>query len=325
MIMGGDQIKRREFLKLGGKAALLSAVLGGSEILLSHNNYEPFKPPAKNLTGKRNISNDSTYPTLVSVKSTDYKKALAESIALSGGISRFISKGDIVTIKPNIGWDRTPEQGANTNPILVAAMAELCLNAGAKKVVVTDVSCNDPRRCFQRAGIIESLKGTGAEVILPQEQDFVQADLKGEILSVWPVLRPFLECDKLINMPIVKHHGLSRVTIGMKNWFGVLGGARNRLHQKIDISIADLSEYFRPTLVVVDATHVLVRNGPVGGNLADVAIHDTVFVSTDQVAADSFGCSFLDVAPGEIGFIKAAYERGLGKIEGYSIIQKDLA
>jgi uncharacterized protein (DUF362 family) len=323
--MADDQIKRREFLKLGGKAAIVAAVFGGGGILLSKNIYSPYSPPAKNLTGKRNLQPNSSFSDLVSVKSSDHKKALIEAIGLSGGMTRFISKGDVVTIKPNIGWDRTPEQGANTNPVLVAAMAMLCLEAGAKKVVVTDVSCNEPRRCFQRSGIIEELKGSGAEVVLPQEQDFVQADLKGEILGVWPVLRPFLECDKLINMPIVKHHGLSRVTIGMKNWFGVLGGARNRLHQKIDISIADLSDYFRPTMIVVDASRVLVRNGPVGGNIADVEIHDTIIVSTDQVAADSFGCKFLGANPSDVGFIKAAHERGLGKIEGYSITQKDLS
>jgi uncharacterized protein (DUF362 family) len=323
--MSDEQVNRRDFLKLSGKAAFFSTIVGGSGFLLAHNEYKPFNPPAKNMTGKRNITANSAYPDLVSVKSADHKKALLEAIAISGGIARFISKGDIVTIKPNIGWDRTPEQAANTNPILVAAMAELCFEAGAKKVVVTDVSCNEPRRCFQRSGINTALEGSKVEIVLPQDQGFIDIDLKGEALGVWPVLRPFLECDKLINIPIVKHHSLSSVTIGMKNWFGVLGGARNRLHQNIDTSIADLADFFRPTLVIVDATRVLMRNGPVGGNLADVEIHDTVIVGTDQVAADSFGCKFLGVNPSDIGFIIAAQKRGLGKSAGYSIIEKDLS
>ncbi len=323
--MADELIKRRDFIKLGGKAALLSAVLGGSGYLLAQNQYDPYTPPDKNLTGKRSVAPNDKFPSLAAVKSTDHDKALLEALALSGGIGRFISKGDIVTIKPNVGWDRTPEQAANTNPVLVAVMARLCLEAGAKKVIVTDVSCNDPRRCFRRSGIRGALENTGVEVVLPQDQDFVEADLKGEILGTWKVLRPFLDCDKLINMPIVKHHGLSRVTVGMKNWYGVLGGPRNRLHQKIDTSIADLADFFRPTFTVVDATRVLVRNGPVGGNLADVEIHDTVAIATDQVAADSFGCRFLGVDPSEIAFITQAEKRGLGKFKDYSIIEKDLS
>ena len=317
--MADDSIKRREFLKLTGKAALLGAFLGGGELLLSKNNYKPYQPPAKNLSGKKNITLDSAFPDLVSVKSANHAGAAVAAIGFIGGIGRFISKGDIVTIKPNIGWDRSPELAANTNPDLVKAIALQCLNAGAKKVIVTDVSCNDPRECFPRSGIRAILKDTGVDVILPEDRDFINADLKGEILSVWPVLKYFLETDKLINMPIVKHHSLTHITCTMKNWFGVLGGARNRLHQKIDLSIADLADFFRPTLVVVDATRVLVRNGPVGGNPSDVEIHDTVIVSTDQVAADSYACRFLNLDPENVGHITTAEKRGLGKIKGYSI------
>jgi uncharacterized protein (DUF362 family) len=316
--MAEDSIKRREFLKLTGKAALLGAFFTGSGYLLSKNDFEPYKPPAKNLSGKKNIKLDSTLPDLVSVKSSNHAGAAIAALGLIGGIGRFISKGDIVTIKPNIGWDRPPELAANTNPDLVKAVALLCLDAGPKKVIVTDVSCNDPRECFPRSGIQAILKDTGVEVILPEERDFINTDLKGEILSVWPVLKYFLETDKLINMPIVKHHSLTHITCGMKNWFGVLGGARNRLHQKIDLSIADLADFFRPTLVVVDATRVLVRNGPVGGNPSDVEIHDTVIVSTDQVAADSYACRFLGLEPENIGHIAEAGKRGLGKIRGYA-------
>jgi uncharacterized protein (DUF362 family) len=317
--MADDSIKRREFLKLTGKAAILGAFLGGGELLLSKNEYEPYRPPAKNLSGKKNIKSDSAFPDLVSVKYANHAAAAAAALGLIGGIGRFISKGDIVTIKPNIGWDRPPELAANTNPDLVKAIALQCLNAGAKKVIVTDVSCNDPRECFPRSGIQAILKDTDVDVIMPEERDFVDADLKGEILGVWPVLKYFLETDKLINMPIVKHHSLTHITCGMKNWFGVLGGARNRLHQKIDPALADLADFFRPTLVVVDATRVLVRNGPVGGNPNDVEIHDTVIVSTDQVAADSYACRFLNLDPENVGHIATAEKRGLGKIKGYSI------
>lgn len=322
--MNDEKIRRRDFLRLSGKAALLGAVVGGGEYLLSLGHYTSFQPPEKNASRQRSVAPDARYPDLAAVKSGDHVQALSEAIALAGGIGRFISRSDIVTIKPNAGWDRTPEQAADTNPILVAAMVRLCLEAGAKKVVVADVSCNETRRCFRRSGIEAALEGTGAVIVWPSETNFARIDLGGEILGDWLVLKPFIECDKLINMPIVKHHGLCGLTAGMKNWYGVLGGPRNRLHQKIDTSIADLASYFRPTLTVVDATRVLFRNGPVGGSLEDVATHDTVAISTDQVAAESFAARFLNLAPSDIGYIILAEKRGLGKSAGFAIVEKEL-
>jgi uncharacterized protein (DUF362 family) len=141
-------------------------------------------------------------------------------------------------------------------------------------------------------------------------------------LGKWPVLKPFLETDKLINMPVVKHHNLTKITAGMKNWYGVLGGPRNRLHQQIDISIADLADFFRPTLIIVDATRVLFRNGPVGGALSDVEKHHTVIAATDQVAADSYSCRFLGLQPGSLKFLQMGESRGLGKIKEYKYKEK---
>ena len=322
--MNGNDFNRREFIKLAGKATLLSAVLGGGGYLLSRNEYSPAVMPLFAANGDRGLILNGSFPDLGVVKGSDHAAAAIAAVGLIGGIERFISKGDIVTIKPNIGWDRTPEQGANTNPVLVKTVAELCLNAGAKKVIVTDVPCNDARRTFARSGIQEMSVKAGAEVILPEERFYVQADLGGEILGVWPVLRQFLECDKLINMPVVKHHGLSRGTIGMKNWYGVMGGPRNRLHQMIDTSITDLADFFRPSLVIVDATRVMIRNGPVGGRLTDVEIHDTVIAATDQVAVDSYSCRFLGLLPADLKYIAMAESRGLGKSADYTIAQKEI-
>lgn len=323
--MANDAVDRRDFIKLVGKASLLAAAFGGAGYFLSQNKYSAFTPPNKALSGKKTVSPDSIFPDVASVKSADHAAATLAAIGMIGGIERFISRGDIVTIKPNVGWDRTAAQAANTNPVLVRAVAQACLNAGAKKVVVTDVSCNEPRRCFMRSGIMEAVDGSGAEILLPEERHFIKTDLKGEVLGVWPVLRSFLECDKLINIPIVKHHGMSRATIGMKNLYGVLGGPRNRLHQKIDISIADLADFFRPTLIVIDTTRVLMRNGPVGGNLNDVEIHNTVIASVDQVAADSFSCRYLGCTPKDLEYIALAQNRGLGKSKDYVLAEKELA
>ncbi|XXX78834.1 DUF362 domain-containing protein [Sorangium sp. So ce134] len=229
-----------------------------------------------------------------------------------GGMRRFISRGDVVVVKPNIGWDRTPIHAANTNPKVVAEVVRLAYDAGAKSVIVTDASCNEPNRCFQRSGIWKAAYDVGAEVVIPAAHRFRGMRLKGEVLDDWPVYTPLVNADKVINVPIAKHHNLSKYTAAMKNWYGALGGRRNRLHQNIDVSIADLATFIQPTLTIVDAVRVLMRNGPQGGNVADAKDMHTVIATTDQVAADAYGCQLIGRKPEEIPYLKMGHERGLG-------------
>jgi uncharacterized protein (DUF362 family) len=306
-----DKLNRREFIKLTGKASLLTAAMGAGGYLISKNEYQTSEGAALVYDCDKSLPRNPEYPDIASVKSEDYRGAVAAALGLLGGIERFVSQGDIVTIKPNIGWDRTAEQGANTNPALIEAVANLCFDAGASRVVITDVPCNDFRRTFRRSGISALSEKIGVEIIYPEKHRFVDVDLGGEILGRWPVLKPFL-----------KHHNLTRMTVGMKNWYGVLGGPRNRLHQQIDTSIVDLADFFRPSLIVVDATRVLFRNGPVGGSLSDVETHNTVIAATDQVAADSYACRFLNLDPGSLRFLKMGELRGLGKTSDYKFIER---
>ena len=225
-----------------------------------------------------------------------------------------------MVLKLNIGWDRVPQQAANTNPDLVKTIARLCFDAGAKRVVVTDVSCNDARRCFLRSGIAGAAESVGATVLLPEERKFRDYRINGELLSVWPIYTPIIETDKIINVPIVKHHNLSRVTMGMKNWYGILGGRRNQLHQNIDLGIADLATFIRPTLTILDAYRVLTANGPQGGNLNDVKLVKTVVAGVDPVAIDAFGAAFLGLKAEQIPYIAIGHDRGLGN-RNYSELQ----
>jgi uncharacterized protein (DUF362 family) len=229
-----------------------------------------------------------------------------------GGMKRFISRGDVVVVKPNIGWDRLPIHAANTNPHVVGAVVKLAFDAGAKKVIVADGSCNDPSRCFQRSGIWRTAYALGAEVVLPAEHRFRTTRIKGEVLDEWPIFTTLVDADKVINVPVAKHHNLAKYTAAMKNWYGVLGGRRNRLHQSIDVSIADLATFMRPSLVVVDATRVLVRNGPQGGNIDDTKVMNTVIATVDQVAADAYGCTLIGQHRDNVPYLKMGHERGLG-------------
>ncbi|MBI5516286.1 MAG: DUF362 domain-containing protein [Deltaproteobacteria bacterium] len=255
----------------------------------------------------------------------DVGAMVREALGALGGIARFVSRGDVVVLKPNIGWDRTPMQAANTNPEVVAQVATLCLQAGARRVVVTDASCNDPGRCFQRSGIWARAHRVGAEVILPAEHRFRTMRLRGEVLDEWPVYRTLIEADKVINLPVAKHHNLAKYTAAMKNWYGTLGGRRNRLHQNIDVSIADLATFMRPTLTVVDALRVLLRNGPQGGNVDDTRRMNTILATVDQVAADAYGCTLIDQRPENLAYLRMGEARGLGTTRWQSLRPRELA
>jgi uncharacterized protein (DUF362 family) len=247
--------------------------------------------------------------------------ALVErAIKYMGGMGRFVARGDTVVVKPNIAWDRLPEHAATTNPDVVAEIVRLCRAAGARSVIVTDVSCNEAEACFDRSGIAAAARAAGAEVVLPQPRFFKRVDLKGDTLGEWPVLEPFLDANKLINVPIAKHHSLTGVTLGMKNWYGLIGGDRNRLHQRIHESIVDLTSFAKPTLTVMDAYRVLMRNGPTGGDVDDVEMKGTVIASVDPVAVDAYAAqAWWNLAAPRVRYLRLAEERGVGKMDFASL------
>lgn len=247
------------------------------------------------------------------------------ALAAMGGMKRFVSNGDVVAIKPNIGWDRTPLHAANTNPEVVAAVVKACFDAGAKTVVVTDASCNEPSRCFQRSGIWTAAYNVGAQVVLPSDHRFRTLRMRGDVLDEWPVYTPLVNADKVINIPVAKHHNLSKYTAAMKNWYGLLGGRRNRLHQNIDTSIADLATFMRPTLTIVDAVRVLMRNGPQGGNLDDAREAHTVIASVDQVAADAWGCQLIGQKRENLAYLAMAEQRGIGTMNYEKLRVQEIA
>ncbi|MBU1186902.1 MAG: DUF362 domain-containing protein [Acidobacteria bacterium] len=255
----------------------------------------------------------SVLPDLASIQGESPAQITKTAVEAIGGMGRFITKGDRVMIKPNIGWDRRPEQAACTNPEVVRALVEMCRDAGAKEVKVMDNPCNPAQRTYLRSGIAQAAKDAGAKVLYCSEHKMKKVDLKGEWLKDWEVYTDFIETDKIINVPIAKHHSLSRVTLGMKNWLGCLGGNRNQLHQNLDAAMIDLAAYFKPVLTVLDAYRVLLRNGPQGGRPSDMEVKKTVIAGTDYVAVDALGLSFFDIKPEDMPYLRMANERGFGE------------
>ena len=218
-------LSRREALIKLLRVAGAGAGAAGLGLWLSEHSWRPETALAMAVKHGHTVAADPKLPEMAIIQGDDPAQLARQAVEELGGMRRFIARGDVVLVKPNIGWDRTPEQAANTNPDVVAEIVRQCSNAGAKRVIVTDVSCNDARRCFQRSGIAEAAKLAGADVILPDPARFKEVDLQGEVLRAWPVFDPFLNVDKVINIPIAKHHGLTGTTLGMKNWYGMLGGS----------------------------------------------------------------------------------------------------
>ncbi|HET6364836.1 MAG TPA: DUF362 domain-containing protein [Nitrospirota bacterium] len=286
---------RRKFLKL--------TVLAGIGLSM---------PPELNVLAE--AAETSALPDLVVAHGASPEQIVKAAIGAMGGIKKFISRGDIVVIKPNIGWDRTPEQAGNTNPEVVAVVVKLCFEAGAKKVKVFDRPVNDPRRCYVQSGIAPAASALGAEVDYVDERKFKDMAINGEALKSWPLYSEVFDADKVINIPIAKHHGLAKLTMSMKNWMGVMGGSRRQIHQKLDESLVDLSMKIKPTLTILDAVRILTANGPQGGSLADVKKLDTVIVGIDPVAIDSYGATLFGMKGSDLGYLRIGDKLGLGKM-----------
>ena len=306
-----------QLLRLGGVAA----GAGAAAVWLSRNSFRPVPSLAEQARRDHRVSSDQggngpQFPHLTVVQGGEPRALVQRALADLGGIGRFISRQDVVVIKPNIAWDRTPEQAANTNPEVVAEVVRQCWQVGAKRVIVTDVSCNEARRCFQRSGIQAAAHAEGAEVILPDPELYREVDLGGVVLKSWPVFTPFLDADKIINLPIAKHHSLVGVTLGMKNWYGILGGQRNRLHQQIHQSLADLANFMLPTVTLLDGYRILLRNGPTGGSLEDVVLKKTIVAGTDPVALDAYVAkAWWNLDPEHLPYLQMAAARGLGTVD----------
>jgi uncharacterized protein (DUF362 family) len=260
------------------------------------------------------VADEAGRPALVVARGGGPALLVRAAVLAVGGMERFVKPGETALVKPNMAWDRTPEQGANTHPEVVAEVVRLCRAAGARRVIVAEHTIHDAERVATRSGIRAAVAAAGGELVLPGASGFEWTMLGGSILASWDVLRVLFQADRLINLPVVKHHSLSHLTCGIKNHMGLIGGSRGRLHQEIHPAIVDLAAAIRPTLTVVDATRVMMRNGPTGGRLEDVAIVDAVAAGSDPVAGDAWAARQLGLDPTEVGHVVLAEGRGLGSL-----------
>jgi len=256
-------------------------------------------------------------PSVVSVsEGKDYGAITKAAIDALGGMGSFVKPGNVVVIKPNIGWDRKPEQAANTHPLVVRAIADECIRAGASKIKVFDNTCNDARRCYESSGIKVALDGLkNVDVKYIEEERYRKVPLNGTFLKEWDLYGEALSADVFINVPIAKHHALATLTLALKNMMGIMGGNRGYIHRRIDEALADVNAKVKSHLVILDATRILTDHGPTGGSLKDVKVLNKVIASSDIVAADAYATGLFDLKPDTIPITVTAFKRGLGQMD----------
>lgn len=312
-----NDLTRRQFVRLavaaGVGAALASCASGEDSAPVTVAQAEP--PPV----------GDNAY--LAVARGQAPKEMTTAALAAIGGIERFVKAGNDVIIKPNICVNyRSYEYGATTNPEVVAALVELCLGAGAKRVRVMDTPLGgSAQSAYAGSGIDEAVRAAGGTMEVMNGAKFRKVDIpQGRDLSSWEVYQDILTADVLIDVPIAKHHSLARLSLAGKNLLGVITRP-SQIHANLGQRTADLVSLIRPTLTVVDAVRTLMAHGPTGGNLDDVRLTNTVIASHDIVAADAYAATLFELTGADISYVKAAADMGLGTLDLESIKVEEIA
>jgi uncharacterized protein (DUF362 family) len=308
-------VTRRRVLIGGGAVVAAGAFAGGG--FLTYDRYRRFGRDAEAFIRDHRVELPASVPPIVIAHGADPAINVRTAIDRMGGMGRFIAPDDVVVVKPNIGFDRAPDQAANTHPEVVAEVARLCVAEKPRRVIVCDCPVAESRRAFERSGIMRAALEVGAEVVLPEESSYHTVELS-QRLGAWDVLEPFVAATKIINVPVAKHHNLTNTTAGMKNWIGITGKLRVMFHTDLDRSIAELAALMRPTLTVVDASRVLMETGPSGGSLSAVKQVGAVAVGVDPVALDAWAYSLWGTGPEDLpALFDLAESMGLGRAALY--------
>jgi uncharacterized protein (DUF362 family) len=247
------------------------------------------------------------------------EERLRKALDVAGGLRHYVKAGDIVLIKPNVAFDRSPNLGATTNPEILETLIRMILvDCRAQEVRVTDNPIESPADCFAKSGVLAATERAGGRVYLPDSNAFKMLHTAGAQLieNWWFLHRPLTNVDKVIGVAPVKDHNLCHASMGIKNWYGLLGGRRNQFHQDIHTIVSDLSLMLRPTLTILDGSHVLMKNGPTGGDPSDVKRGDAVLAGTDPVAMDAWAFAHLLERGREYpDYLHRAEAKGTGRVD----------
>ena len=327
-IKAEGSVSRREFiLRAGATGALIAGAAATGFALWQPKHFVPgFEKQKGSALRSYKMDPSKVLPSMAIAHGTEHEKVVRAAIGALGGMGRFIQKGDVVMIKPNVAFDRPPALAATTHPDALRAVAKLVMEAGAAKIIIADNPINSPTGCFLKSGLRAVADELNLSLLYPETNSFGPLQLDGEILRNWTFFsEPFKHATKVIGLAPCKDHNLCHASMTTKNWYGLLGGRRNQFHQHIHSIVSDFALMMKPTLVILDGMNVLMRNGPTGGRLSDVKPMGTVVAGTDMVAVDSYGYTHLlerDLA--ELTYIHKAHDRGLGNKNWKDALYKEV-
>ncbi len=289
---------------------IAAAAIGAAVLLAGCQRKQVAKGPIRKIAPK--IIRGQVYQA----DGTDPKAMISALLKPMGGIEAFVKKGSKVVIKPNCGWSRTPLQAANTNPQVVAAMIEICRAAGAAEVLVIEHTCDTPSQLvFAVSGLKAAVDAAGGKLVSAHLRNLYQpiSIPNATKLPEAEVLTAITQADCFINLPVAKNHGATKLSMGLKNLMGAVWD-RQWWHVKgLADCIADFASVVIPDLTIIDATRILLDNGPKGPGTTRQ--ENKMFASTDPVAVDAVVAGLFGVKPSELEYLKSAAAKGLGEID----------
>ena len=249
-------------------------------------------------------------------KGKDNTKLMQECmkvIAKNGGFG----KAKTMALKVNTSWARTPKQGANTDPELVAEFLRLSKEAGITRITIPEISCDPPKDSFKMSGISDAAGKHGAKMVdLKSNGKFKTVQIpNGKKITKSPVATDILEADVVINMPVAKNHRVMTLTCAMKNWMGIVENRREWHRLDLPQCIVDFTTFIKPAWTIIDATRVMTTKGPKGPGKLKSPAPEMVILSRCPVAADAYASRFLVPTPTKIPYLNIAKEMKLGVID----------
>lgn len=240
-----------------------------------------------------------------------------EALDHLGGMSRFVSPGQTVLIKPNQTVFYSAEEGCTTDPLVVGAIIRLAKEAGAAKVQVAESSGGffSSLECMKITGLAAMAEREGAELIdlgsdaVPNRTVPVPG---GEVIREVPLPAPLLDADVIVDVPKAKNHHIEPISGALKNWVGVVNQNWRQGNHGDDDMIGRFMEIMtvsRPTLCVVDALIAGEGDGPIANQPRWCGC---ILASADPVATDVTIARLLGRDWQKLTFAKEAERRGLG-------------
>lgn len=278
----------------------------------------------KNERGKNNLTPMEPIVAITKAQTPHSKDTILKAVRQALNLIKsdnLIQSGQTVLIKPNIFAPNPAPM--TTDPRVVVALIKIAQEAGAREVLVGEgrsistakfrKANNTTRACSEVVGMTAAVEAAGGKMVFFDEEEWLETDVVGGlVLNKVRIPRPVLEADVLINVPVMKIHSLTLVTLGIKNMHGAIsdedklfGHSYNELPSKL----TDFLRVRKPDLTVLDGITALEGDHAEEGTPVDMGI---IIASRDVVALDAVASSVMGFDPMEIDTTKIAHEQGLG-------------